>query len=579
VAVGGVSSLSLTWTAPNPNGTAITNYQLVVKRASGVTVSTINTGSGAIARTVSGLSNDEDYFVEVKAQNGVGLSATAGVSNTVHVNWVSVELPMHGGWTNVQHSANNPLRLRISRETGGNGGAGGLAYNHILKPVDGASNSILSNLRADDMLREGDDLNVLVPMWFPTEDWPASVTQVTQFFWARGTATNDIAFSLEASHNQIFFKVAGVTKHTLALVPNTRQVLRIVAKISSDPAVGFVELRTGSLSPGTLVMARQTLVTRPANNANLAIECGMKHSAAIATQRRLRHNGITMTLTRNGLARRVRLDAEADTLFQMTSATPGVVGPNTHTYANIEAAGTGDRVQVIMHAGILAWQFRVYSGDRAVSGQRCEIAMASRRSAADQTLPQKAFLNGDKIVLTSKTWYPSAALFPFGTANQWGVEEQFHQLATDTGSPPHEINIGTGASGSRYSYRHNDSGAPIDNGVDNIIADPPIRGQWYEKELTIYVHDDAAIGYVSLKVNGVTKLAKTNCRTNHLIYPGHTDIGAGEVLGPDLPEQLYWQSGLYERPNNSGGFTVTRELIHADAKIVLYRNPSGPSAV
>lgn len=584
VAVGGVSSLFLSWTAPNQNLSPITNYRLVVKNSAGTIVRTIDTGNAATSLNITALTNDIDYYVEVKAQNSAGFSTVAGISNTVNVNWTPVDLPVTGLWTSVAHPLNNPLRLRISRESGGNGGALGLSYNHIVDPGDGAGGSLLTCDHPTARLVEGDVLSLVLPMWFPTEDWPAGVTSSGKFFEAR-TPTGVSLFSFEATHNQILFKVGGVTRHTRAMQTNTRLVFRLNAKISINPLVGYVELRLGTTAPGSVILAQEFRQTMFGSEVYAIMEAGLKQSFSLSTRRRVRHNAITATITTAGVPRRVRLDADADVLQQMQGTTPYVGVNGDVTYANMEAAGTQDRVQLIMHQGELCWQFRVYAGDLHSSGQRSEIMMASRWTSSDHTLPQKQFLIDDKIVLTSKVWFPTdTSKFHLGTTgSSFMVEEQLHQLSDSGGSPPHEINPGTDQGPGFYGYRHNDGpdvGYPASGTYHEAlsysqIANPLVRGQWYTKELTVYVHEDPTKGYVQLKVNGVTVTPKIYCRTNHLAY-GQV-LGTGEVLGTNPPEQLSWKTGLYlRRGDQAGGFNNTNEVIHGPVTIRLYRNPTQP---
>ncbi len=80
-ATAGDTQLTATWTAPNPNGSAITGY--TVKTYTGPTlVSTTTATAGATSKTVTGLTNGTAYYATVAATNAVGTGPT-GTSNTV----------------------------------------------------------------------------------------------------------------------------------------------------------------------------------------------------------------------------------------------------------------------------------------------------------------------------------------------------------------------------------------------------------------------------------------------------------------------------------------------------------------
>jgi len=74
----GDRSAEVTWTAPNPQGCAITGYTI---RASGG--GTTNVGGNQTTATVSGLTNGERYTFTVVARNEVGDSAPSAASNAV----------------------------------------------------------------------------------------------------------------------------------------------------------------------------------------------------------------------------------------------------------------------------------------------------------------------------------------------------------------------------------------------------------------------------------------------------------------------------------------------------------------
>jgi hypothetical protein len=69
----GTTSVSVAWTAPAANGSAITGYSVVVSQAGSV-VSTTPVVAGTTAATITGLSRATDYSVTVTATNAVGSS-------------------------------------------------------------------------------------------------------------------------------------------------------------------------------------------------------------------------------------------------------------------------------------------------------------------------------------------------------------------------------------------------------------------------------------------------------------------------------------------------------------------------
>ncbi len=79
----GVGQVSLAWTAPSSDGgSAITSYDVDVSAVGTGTWSTINTGSTATSRTVTGLDSTKSYDVRVRAVNSVG---SGSWSNTFNV--------------------------------------------------------------------------------------------------------------------------------------------------------------------------------------------------------------------------------------------------------------------------------------------------------------------------------------------------------------------------------------------------------------------------------------------------------------------------------------------------------------
>ena len=80
-ATAGIRSASLSWSAPNDNGSAISGYTVTVSSSNGGSLGTIGTISGTSCN-ITGLTNGGIYTFSVTATNGAGTSA-AGTSNTI----------------------------------------------------------------------------------------------------------------------------------------------------------------------------------------------------------------------------------------------------------------------------------------------------------------------------------------------------------------------------------------------------------------------------------------------------------------------------------------------------------------
>ncbi|MDB4342111.1 fibronectin type III domain-containing protein [Nitrosopumilus sp.] len=77
------TSISLTWTAPNANGYAITGYQ-IEQSTDGTTWGTpivSNTQNTAVSYTVTGLNDSTDYYFKVTGINALGIGALGPVAN------------------------------------------------------------------------------------------------------------------------------------------------------------------------------------------------------------------------------------------------------------------------------------------------------------------------------------------------------------------------------------------------------------------------------------------------------------------------------------------------------------------
>lgn len=83
-ATAGVVQVSLSWNAPNVNGSAITSYTYQFSTNGGTTWSSgVNTGSTSTSATVTGLTANTTYVFRVAATNGAGLGSYSTASNSV----------------------------------------------------------------------------------------------------------------------------------------------------------------------------------------------------------------------------------------------------------------------------------------------------------------------------------------------------------------------------------------------------------------------------------------------------------------------------------------------------------------
>lgn len=82
VATAGDAAVSLSWTAPDDGGAAITGYKIERVTPAPITVVTENTGSASTSYTVTGLNNDTGYTFRLAGINSEGTGFMSGVSAT-----------------------------------------------------------------------------------------------------------------------------------------------------------------------------------------------------------------------------------------------------------------------------------------------------------------------------------------------------------------------------------------------------------------------------------------------------------------------------------------------------------------
>ena len=117
----GDGELTMTWDAPNNNGSPITGYTVYATAATG---SRTCTTSGARTCTISGLVNDQNYTVTVVATNANGNSqASPGVNGTPKATRRGPDQPVITSASAQQHDGNGALAT-ITWSLGSSGSAG-----------------------------------------------------------------------------------------------------------------------------------------------------------------------------------------------------------------------------------------------------------------------------------------------------------------------------------------------------------------------------------------------------------------------------------------------------------------------
>ena len=136
----GDGELTMTWDAPNNNGSPITGYTVYATAATG---SRTCTTSGARTCTISGLVNDQNYTVTVVATNANGNSqASPGVNGTPKATRRGPDQPVITSASAQQHDGNGALAT-ITWSLGSSGSAGWgqtiVSVNGVTKTVSGGT--------------------------------------------------------------------------------------------------------------------------------------------------------------------------------------------------------------------------------------------------------------------------------------------------------------------------------------------------------------------------------------------------------------------------------------------------------
>ena len=139
----GDGELTMTWDAPNNNGSPITGYTVYATAATGQRTCTT---SGARTCTISGLVNDQNYTVMVVATNANGNSqASPGVNGTPKATRRGPDQPVITSATAAQQRDGNAALATITWSLGSSGSAGWgqtiVSVNGTTKPLSGGTTS------------------------------------------------------------------------------------------------------------------------------------------------------------------------------------------------------------------------------------------------------------------------------------------------------------------------------------------------------------------------------------------------------------------------------------------------------
>lgn len=111
------SSVDLTWTAPTSDGgSAITSYRIEYGTSTGVYGTTINTGSATTSATVGSLSENTEYFIIVRAENGAGVN---GASNEFSITTSGIPAVMIAPVASVTSTTSTSVAFTLPNANGG----------------------------------------------------------------------------------------------------------------------------------------------------------------------------------------------------------------------------------------------------------------------------------------------------------------------------------------------------------------------------------------------------------------------------------------------------------------------------
>ena len=133
----GDGELTMTWDAPNNNGSPITGYTVYATAATGQRTCTT---SGARTCTISGLVNDQNYTVTVVATNANGNSqASPGVNGTPKATRRGPDQPVITSATAAQQRDGNAALATITWSLGSSGSAG---WGQTIVSVNGTTKTL-----------------------------------------------------------------------------------------------------------------------------------------------------------------------------------------------------------------------------------------------------------------------------------------------------------------------------------------------------------------------------------------------------------------------------------------------------